>query len=184
MQHKHEEDPFLCDKCQPLGYCKAARERSKIEELRHRLNLSKMKKDIPLTEREVSHWVPLRTMIKDANTSFGIKLQHAHELFHQDEFEQASYMYLDMLETRNDCEEVKIGLAAALYFLHQYEQAASAALKISSIFKRDWPMRLAHLCEIKLYEQWSELNNPAALDLEINNSISFNKTTCSTPVIV
>ena len=69
-----------------------------------------------ITERDISQWVPIRTTIKDANTNFGKKLQQAHELFHQDEFEQASYMYQDMLETRNDCDEVIVGLAAAFFF--------------------------------------------------------------------
>ena len=51
---------------------------------------------------------------------FGKKLQQAHDLFHQQEFEQASYVYQDILETRNDCDEVRIGLAAAFYFLGKY----------------------------------------------------------------
>ena len=156
---KQEEDPFLCNECQVLGYCKAARERSRLEELRQGLLLNKMKKNIPLSEREISHWVPLRTTIKDANTRFGKKLQQAHELFHQDEFEQASYLYLDMLETRNDCEEIKIGLSASLFFLGQFEAAANAALKINAIFKRDWPTRFVHLCEIKLFEQIAEYDS-------------------------
>jgi hypothetical protein len=155
---KQEEDPFLCNECQVLGYCKAARERSRLEQLRQRLSLNKMKKNIPLTKREISHWVPLRTTIKDANTRFGKKLQQAHELFHQDEFEQASYLYLDMLQSRNDCEEIKIGLAASLFFLGQFEAAANAALNINALFKRDWPMRFVHLCEIKLFEQIAKSN--------------------------
>jgi hypothetical protein len=183
MQQKQEEDPFLCDKCQSLGYCREARNRKITEELRHRLSLSKIKKQIPLTEREIAHWVPLRTGIKDASTIFGKKLQQAHELFHQDEFEQASYLYLDMLETRNECEEAKIGLAASLFFLHQYEASASAALKINSIYKYDWPMRFAHLCEIKLYEQLLDLDNSTALDEENKSSHSTNITFCITTSI-
>jgi hypothetical protein len=184
MQQKKEEDPFLCDKCQSLGYCREARNRKITEELRHKLSLSKIKKQIPLTEREISHWVPLRTGIKDASTKFGKKLQQAHELFHQDEFEQASYMYLDMLETRNDCEEAKIGLAASLFFLHQYEASASAALKINSIYKSDWPMRFAHLCEIKLLEQLLVLDHQESFDVKNKFPKSINKTTCSTTSIV
>jgi hypothetical protein len=43
----------------------------------------------------------VRTDIKEATTKFGKKLKQAHDLFHQYEFEQASYMYLDINFPKN-----------------------------------------------------------------------------------
>ncbi len=52
--------------------------------------------------------VNIRTDIKEASTKFGKKLQQAHDLFHQDEFEQASYMYQDIIETRSDITDLNL----------------------------------------------------------------------------
>lgn len=143
MSKKSTLDPFLCNRCQPYGYCLAAVENYKLEK--------------PITEREISQWVPIRTSIKDATTKFGKKLQQAHELFHQDEFEQASYMYLDMYETRNDCDEVKIGLAASFFFLKRYEDAAGYALKLNYFFNMDFTNKFINLCELKSKEIINEI---------------------------
>lgn len=143
MSTKLNEDPFLCNRCQPYGYCLAAVENYKENE--------------PLSERQISQWVPIRTTIKDASTKFGKKLQQAHELFHQDEFEQASYMYRDMHETRNDCDEVKIGLAASFYFLKRYEEAAGYALKLNNFFNVDFTDKFINLCDLKSKKEINEV---------------------------
>ena len=144
MSTKLNEDPYLCNRCEPYGYCLAAVEDYKENE--------------PLSERQISQWVPIRTTIKDASTKFGKKLQQAHELFHQDEFEQASYIYQDMHETRNDCDELKIGLAASFYFLKRYEDAASFALKINLFFNTDFINKFINQCELKSKEEAIEKN--------------------------
>jgi thioredoxin-like negative regulator of GroEL len=126
-----------------------------------------------LTDREIAQWVPLRTMIKDANTKFGKKLQQAHELFHQDEFEQSNYMYQDMMETRIDCDEVFIGLSASFYFLKKYEEASASILKISNSLNRYYPNRLSIQCEKKLNEEKQEMIN-IGQEFESNNLLIIN----------
>ena len=51
----------------------------------------KLDDQTPITEREISNIVNVRTDIKEATTKFGKKLQQAHDLFHQDDFEQAKH---------------------------------------------------------------------------------------------
>ena len=147
---------LLCEPCKKLGYCmqKAIRESQQVvKQTFFGLPIPTIIIDNnPISDREIAQWVTIRTNIKDANTKFGKKLQQAHELFHQDEFEQASYMYQDMLETRNDCDEVKIGLAASFYFLHKFEDAANTAIMLSDSFHKSLPHRLANHCELKLEE--------------------------------
>jgi hypothetical protein len=154
MNKEKEADPFLCERCQPFGYCLESAGRKK----NHRLSEDEIQNQIKLentglTDREIAQWVPLRTTIKDANTTFGKKLKQAHELFHQDEFEQASYMYQDILETRNDCDEVVIGLSASFYFLNKYEEASSTILKLNISHKLHYPNRFSIQCENKLNEE-------------------------------
>jgi hypothetical protein len=152
-------DPFLCERCQPFGYCLESAGRKKkslsIDEIQKQIKLE----NTGLTDREIAQWVPLRTTIKDANTKFGKKLQLAHELFHQDEFEQANYMYQDMLETRIDCDEIVIGLSASFYFLKKYEEASSTILKLSSLSNQHYPNRFSIQCEIKLKKEKKEKIN-------------------------
>jgi thioredoxin-like negative regulator of GroEL len=150
MSINQNETPFLCYRCQPLGYCLAA--------------VENYKEKIPINDSQISQWVPIRTTIKDACTKFGKKLQHAHDLFHQDEYEQASYMYQDMYETRNDCNEVKIGLAASFYFLKKYEEAASFSLKINLYFNNDFITKFINQCELKSKVELNEIKNKVTAD--------------------
>ena len=137
-------DPLLCSKCQIHGYCTAKfykqPETNELIPIPNSesigKNLFKLKNIAPITDREISNLVNVKTDIKEATTKFGKKLQKAHDLFHQDEFEQASYMYLDIIETRNDITEAWRGICASFYFLGKYEEAVSACL-ISNINLED-----------------------------------------------
>jgi len=172
MNKEKELDPFLCERCQPFGYCLESAGKKKnsfsIDEIQKQIKLE----NTGLTDREIAQWVPLRTTIKDANTKFGKKLQQAHELFHQDEFEQANYMYQDMLETRNDCDEIVIGLSASFYFLKKYEEASSAILKLSNS-NNQYPNRFSIQCENKINEEKKEMIN-VAVEIESNNLFKIN----------
>jgi len=172
MENK-ELDPLLCERCQPFGYCLESAGKKKnsfsIDEIQKQIQLE----NTGLTDREIAQWVPLRTTIKDANTTFGRKLQQAHELFHQDEFEQANYMYQDMLETRNDCDEVVIGLSASFYFLNKYEEACSTILKIRNSIDLHYPNRFSIQCEKKLIEEKKEMIN-IGKEIESNNLFKIN----------
>jgi len=174
MNKQKEVDPFLCERCQPFGYCleSAGRKRNyrlSEDEIQNQIKLE----NTGLTDREIAQWVPLRTTIKDANTKFGKKLQQAHDLFHQDEFEQANYMYQDMLETRNDCDEIVIGLSASFYFLKKYEEASSAILKLRNSVNLNYPNRFSMQCEKKLNNEKKEMINIEE-EIESKNLFKIN----------
>ena len=173
MKEPKEVDPFLCERCQPFGYCLESAGRKNnhksIDEIQNQIQLE----NTGLTDREIAQWVPLRTTIKDANTKFGKKLQQAHELFHQDEFEQANYMYQDMMETRNDCDELIIGLSASFYFLKKYEEASSTVLKLRISHKLHYPNRFSVQCENKVNEEKKEMMN-VEVEIESKNLFKIN----------
>ena len=151
-------DPFLCDKCQKNGYCiEKFYKHPEINELIPIPNsesigrsLIKLKDIAPITDREISNLVNVKTDIKEAATKFGKKLQKAHDLFHQDEFEQASYMYLDIIETRNDITEAWRGLCASFYFMGKFEDAVSACMKINSYIGNSIVDRFIKGCDEKV----------------------------------
>jgi tetratricopeptide (TPR) repeat protein len=120
-------NPFLCDDCQPLGYCIKNREAA-IESLlpKYYKVLSDPNPDYDyMKDADIVNLVPVKAMVKDYYTPSGKKLQQAHDLFHQNEYEQASYLYRDLLTQRADYDEAAIGLAACYYFMKQYEEAAA-----------------------------------------------------------
>jgi len=129
-------DPFLCSDCQQLGYCRKSRE-GVIQDLlpKHYEVLSELNpvhhymKDI-----DIANLVPVKTIVKDFMTTAGKKLQMAHDLFHQNEYEQSSYLYRDLLTQRADYHEAAIGLSVSYYFMQQYQDAASIATSVNNYF--------------------------------------------------
>jgi len=137
MQHYSDttKNPFLCDSCQQLGYCRKSREAVIAEMLpKYYKVLSELNPEYHFMKiSEVNNLVPIKTMVRDSNTAAGKKLQQAHDLFHQDEFEQASYLYRDLLTQRADYQEAAVGLAASYFFMKQYEEAAAVASGINDL---------------------------------------------------
>ena len=144
IQHKEpevkilfDETPLLCDHCKAYGYC--------IGEANVKLDDLFIE---PASEREIRNWVNVQTEVKEVGSSYSKKLQQAHDLFHQDEFEQASYLYLDILQSRNDCTEASVGLSASYYFLENYKQALSYASYLPKSINQPFLNRFYKQCEI------------------------------------
>jgi hypothetical protein len=95
----------------------------------------------------------VRTDIKEASTQFVKKFQQAHDLFHQDEFEQASYMYLDIIETRTDITEAWRGICASFYFLGKYDEAVAACLNPNTHLESSFVNRFVKGCVGKMGEE-------------------------------
>jgi hypothetical protein len=128
-------NPFLCNDCQQLGYCRKSREAAIAEMLpKYYEFLSKPNPEYHyMKDTDIANLVPIKTMVRDSHTNTGKKLQQAHDLFHQDEYEQASYLYRDLLTQRADYQEAAIGLAASYYFMKQYEESAAIGSGINHI---------------------------------------------------
>lgn len=89
-------------------------------------------------------------------------MQQAHDLFHQDEFEQASYMYLDIIESRTDITEAWRGICASFYFLGKYDEAVAACLNPNTHLESSFVSRFVKGCEgmtdqVNVYEIAIEL---------------------------
>jgi thioredoxin-like negative regulator of GroEL len=132
-----DETPLLCDHCKAYGYC--------IGEANVKLDDLFIK---PASEREIRNWVNVQTEVKEVGTNYSKKLQQAHDLFHQEDFEQASYLYLDILQTRNDCTEAAIGLSASYYFLGYFNKALSYASYLPKSIDQSFLNRFYLQCEI------------------------------------
>ena len=151
------EDAELCSKCQKHGYCISKYyKHPTTNELILLPNVESngigitLYDQTPITDREISNIVNVRTDIKEATTKFGKKLQQAHDLFHQDEFEQASYMYLDIIETRTDIKEAWRGICASYYFMGKYDEAVAACLNCNTYFENTFVDRFVKGCEVKI----------------------------------
>ena len=132
-----DETPLLCYHCKAYGYC--------IGEANVKLDDLFIK---PASEREIRNWVNVQTEVKEVGSSYSKKLQQAHDLFHQEDFEQASYHYLDILQSRNDCTEAAIGLSASYYFLENYKKALSYATYLPKSINQPFLNRFYLQCEI------------------------------------
>ena len=160
IEEPDSEDQLLCSKCKEHGYCTAkfykhpvTNKFIPIPNIESNGRGVKLYDQTPITEREISNIVNVRTDIKEATTKFGKKLQHAHDLFHQDEFEQASYMYLDIIETRTDITEAWRGICASFYFLGKYDEAVAASLNPNTHLESSFVIRFVKGCEGKLGDE-------------------------------
>lgn len=163
-------DSFLCSKCISYGYCiemfyrkPNSNELIPIQNSEFNgLQKIHLAEPNPITDSEISNLVNVKTNIKEANTKFGKKLQQAHDLFHQDEFEQASYMYLDIIETRVDVTEAWRGICASFYFLGKYDEAVAACINTNSWIDNSFVNRFTTECDAK-----KEKKNVEIVDLNM-----------------
>ena len=170
------EDPFLCSKCQKLGYCEAkyfkdAKTNTLIPIREHSsFNIINQKDDSinRLDKIDVIKLVNIRTEIYETNTKLGKKIQQAHDLFHQDEFEQASYLYQDILETRSDIREAWRGLLACFYFSGKYDDAVTVSMNNKTGLSTTFTNKLIKNCEQQLIKE-KKIENSVP-----NNNSSYN----------
>jgi hypothetical protein len=151
------EDPFLCPQCQKHGYCierfykePKTNELIRLPKMESKSPQTKLESQTPISTMEISNIVNVRTDIQEASSNLGKKLQQAHDLFHQDEFEQASYIYLDIIETRNDITEAWRGICASFYFLAKYDEAVAVCVHPKTNLKSTFVDGFLKACEEKM----------------------------------
>ncbi len=137
INHLNNETPLLCDHCKAYGYC--------IGEANVKLDDLFIK---PASEREIRNWVNVQTEVKEVGSNYSKKLQQAHDLFHQEDFEQASYLYLDIQHPPPPCTEAAIGLSASYYFLGYFNKALSYASYLPKSINQSFLNRFCLQCEI------------------------------------
>ena len=121
----------------------------KLKEYLNEAEFIKLTKHKLVTDSQICNWVPLRYIAQDSSTPNGIKLSQAHEFFHQDEYEKALNIYIELLETRNDFQEAWVGSAVSNYMLANYEEALIAIQKLHEWRYRDFINVFIKQCEIK-----------------------------------
>ena len=84
---------------------------------------------------KLKNYVPLK--VEHQSHTPSIELQAAHDLFHQDEFEEAKNKYTELLQTRNDFQEAWLGLTICNFILGDYESAYIASSKLFVFKYRD-----------------------------------------------
>jgi tetratricopeptide (TPR) repeat protein len=102
-----------------------------------------------LPDSQICNWVPIRYMAQDSSSPSGKRLSQAHELFHQDEYQNALDLYKELLETRNDFQEAWIGLAVTQYMLGNYDEALTASYRLHEWRYRAFLNIFSKQCELK-----------------------------------
>ena len=180
LKRMEDEDPFLCPKCQKHGYCiekfyknSVTNELIPIRDQSPSMSIASIAyTNKPITKNDISNIVNIRTEIKEASTRFGKKLQNAHDLFHQDEFEQASYLYQDIIETRSDITEAWRGIVACFYFLGKFDEAASIAMNPKLGFDTSFINRFLKACEQNANSENDSINSKVEENSKLLNLIN------------
>ena len=154
----------LCSDCKKLGYCRLygspnTATKTTIKKPNEVPPIIVQTKPKPfvywetiITENHIANWVPIRARVTGKLSSSGKKIQQAHELFHQHEFEHASYIYRDLLEGRNDYHDAWLGLAVSFFFMQQYEEATVAMQHLDGTIYDDNVNSFLTLCSKKAEE--------------------------------
>ena len=118
------EDPFLCQECQKLGYCRLAAENRKKKEQAAERN----KAEFVMADQDIRNLVPLNS--RDARGKYsGEHLQVAYEAFHQEDYETAILHFMAVLESGIQRQAAELGLAVSHYFMKNHETALDFALR-------------------------------------------------------
>jgi tetratricopeptide (TPR) repeat protein len=88
------------------------------------LDYSKLKNYVPLKVEHHSH-------------TPSTELQAAHDLFHQDKYEDAKFKYTELLQSRNDFQEAWLGLTISNFILGDFDAAYIASSKLLAYQYRD-----------------------------------------------
>lgn len=144
-------DPFICDECKALGYCKMARAFTARYTNKDRF--------IPGVNFEIvkqlDRILPLRTTLK-SNNKLAKPMQQAHDLLRQQDFESAYLLYRAISSDLYYHWEAYLGLSLCCFYAEEYEEAAYFVNQIDSYDARYYPVttgQFTDLCERNAAEQ-------------------------------
>ena len=89
----------------------------------------------PLDYSKLKNYVPMR--VEHHSHTPATELQEAHNLFHQDQYEEAKLIYSDLLQSRNDFQEAWLGLTMCNFILGDLEGAYIASSNLFIFRYRD-----------------------------------------------
>jgi hypothetical protein len=84
---------------------------------------------------KLKNYVPLK--VEHQSSTPSPELQAAHDLFHQDKYEDAKFKYTELLQSRNDFQEAWLGLTISNFILRDFESAYIASSKLLVYQYRD-----------------------------------------------
>jgi hypothetical protein len=113
-------DSPLCNLCRNLGYCRIIR--SLVAD--NNINTPDFFSLPTYSLKDYISLVPLQvTNLRLGNYSRHY-VQHAHDAFHQEDYETAILNYKAAMEGSGDVEEILIGLALSYYSIEDFENAS------------------------------------------------------------
>ncbi|MEO7446293.1 MAG: hypothetical protein ABIU55_12405 [Ferruginibacter sp.] len=152
-------DPFICDECKELGYCRKAKafisESLEKDAFTARVNLE--------IANQLDSVLPIQTTLK-ANNKLAKTMQQAHDLLRHQDIESAYLLYRAITSDLYYHWEAFLGLSLCCFYTKEYEQAAYFASQIQTQNARGWPDAIdqfIYLCE-------SRANNAHGIDTKVN----------------
>ena len=117
-----EDNPFLCNDCKKLGYCRLAAEEHRMKGEAERLTKAMFR----MEDADIRNLVPLN---RKGITSAYIRehLETADLAFHQEDYETAILHYQAVLEGCPSQNTTHIFLAVSFYFMRDFESAIRSA---------------------------------------------------------
>jgi len=121
-EESDDDNPFLCNDCKKLGYCRLA-----AEEHRKKAEAERLTKAIyRMEDAEIRNLVPLNR--KDITSLYTRQhLETADLAFHQEDYETAILHYQAVLEGCPSQNTTHVFLAVCFYFMKDFESAIRSA---------------------------------------------------------
>ena len=117
-----DDNPFLCNDCKKLGYCRLAAEEHRKKAEAERLTKAMYR----MEDAEIRNMVPLNR--KDITSPYKREhLETADLAFHQEDYETAILHYLAVLEGCPSQSTTHVFLSVSFYFMKDFESAIRSA---------------------------------------------------------
>lgn len=137
------KDPFLCDECQQLGYCKKGKIKYEFD------NTTQI--SVAIIE-ELFNTLPLKTTLKYSQSYLARSMQSSHDALRETDYETAFLYYKTITSDGYYHWEAFLGLALCSFYRGEYLEAIRYAERIEIEPYSGWEDALASFTELCLYK--------------------------------
>ena len=136
-------DPFLCEECRVIGYCKKAKAHVETFLCEDHFT-ARVSEDIA---QQLDNILPLKSTANFTSRN-AQHLQQAHNLLRLQDFESASTLYNDLIQDNYYHWELLLGMSLCCFYTEKYDEASAHANQIRIESNETWSLAIQQFIQL------------------------------------